>query len=72
MSRSVCKPECISRDPKLFLVTQFKPIADGLTAAVIDDSIDIQIIFDAFQNPIVNPQLLTSSRTMEFSSDYPG
>ena len=69
---STVNQNAFSRDPKLFLVTQFKPLADGLTAVVIDNSIDIQIIFDAFQKPLVNPQLINGSRTMEFSSDYPG
>jgi len=60
------------RIQKLFLVVEFKPLADGLTAAVIDRSIDTKIIFDAFQKPLVNPQLINGSRTMEFDTDFPG
>ena len=60
------------RNPKVFLVVQFKPLADGLTAPVIDQSIDIKFIMDSFQPAIVNPQRIDGSRTMEFATDFPG
>lgn len=69
---STVNQNAFSRDPKLFLVTQFNPLADGLTASVIDHSIDVKIIFDAFQKAIINPQLISGSRSMEFDTDYPG
>ena len=60
------------RNPKVFLVVQFKPLADGLTAAVIDQSVDIKFVMDSFQPTIVNPQLISGSRTVEFATDFPG
>ena len=62
----------LMRSPHLFLVVQFNPTAQGLTCPVINENIDIKAIFDAFQQPVLNPQLIDGSRTIEECTDYPG
>ena len=64
--------DAFSRNSNLFLVVEFEPTAQGLTNAVIGESIDIKITFDAFQKAILNPQLIDGSRVIEECTDYPG
>jgi hypothetical protein len=58
-------------DPHLFLVVKFNPSADGLTSAVIGESIDIEIKFDGFQT-ITNPQKNGPAWSQSYSTDFPG
>lgn len=58
-------------DPHLFLVVKFNPNAEGLTSAVIGESIDLEIQFDGYQT-ITNPQKNGPAWTQSYSTDFPG